>query len=150
MLNCITYNATPSIFLTVAARACLAVKFARILLVKTDPSLVALAIIGCCTAHAQTYGISTFAGGPPTNVPATSTSASEPQAVAVDAVGDVFFADFYSDIMRVDAVTGQLTVVVGNGTPGFSGDDGLATNAQLNQPSGIAVDLAGNLLSPIR
>ena len=65
--------------------------------------------------------------------------------MAVDAVGDVFFADFYSDIMRVDAVTGQLTVVVGNGTPGFSGDDGLATNAQLNQPAGIAVDLAGNL-----
>jgi uncharacterized protein (TIGR03437 family) len=121
-------------------------KFARILLVRTDPSLVALAIIGCCTAHAQTYGISTFAGGaPPTAVPATSTSASEPQAVAVDAVGDVFFADFYSDIMRVDAVTGQLTVVAGNGTPGFSGDDGLATNAQLNQPAGIAVDLAGNL-----
>ncbi len=42
-------------------------------------------------------------------------------------------------------VTGQLTVVAGNGTPGFSGDDGLATNAQLNQPAGIAVDLAGNL-----
>ena len=39
----------------------------------------------------------------------------------------------------------HLTVVVGNGTPGFSGDDGLATNAQLNQPAGIAVDLAGNL-----
>ncbi len=121
-------------------------KFARILIVKTDPSLVALAIIACVTAHAQTYGISTFAGGaPPTAVPATSTSASEPQAVAVDAIGDVFFADFYSDIMRVDAVTGQLTVVAGNGTPGFSGDNGLATNAQLNQPAGIAVDLAGNL-----
>ena len=65
--------------------------------------------------------------------------------MAVDAVGDVFFADFYSDIVRVDAVTGQLTVVAGNGTPGFSGDNGLATNAQLNQPAGIAVDLAGNL-----
>jgi uncharacterized protein (TIGR03437 family) len=121
-------------------------KFAGILLVKTDPSVVAIAIIACCTAHAQTYGISTFAGGAaPTNIPAKSSSASAPQAVAVDAIGDVFFADFYSDIVRVDAVTGQLTVVAGNSTPGFSGDDGLATNAQLNQPAGIAVDLAGNL-----
>ena len=145
LLNCSPYNATPRVFQRLL-RALVGPKFARILLVKSDLPLSAIGIIGCCTAHAQTYGISTFAGGaPPTAVPATSTSASEPQAVAVDAVGDVFFADFYSNIMRVDAVTGQLTVVVGISTPGFSGDDGLATNAQLNQPAGIAVDLAGNL-----
>ncbi len=121
-------------------------KFAGILLVKKDPPLLALAIIACCTAHAQTYGISTFAGGAaPTNVPAKSSSASAPQAVAVDSAGNVFFADFYSDIVRVDAVTGLLSVVAGNGTPGFSGDNGRATNAQLNQPAGIALDPAGNL-----
>jgi hypothetical protein len=38
-----------------------------------------------------------------------------------------------------------LTLVAGNGTPGFSGDNGLATNAQLNVPGGVAVDTVGNL-----
>jgi DNA-binding beta-propeller fold protein YncE len=36
-------------------------------------------------------------------------------------------------------------VVAGNGTAGFSGDNGLATLAQLDQPHGIALDSAGNL-----
>jgi len=40
---------------------------------------------------------------------------------------------------------GQVTVVAGTGSPGFSGDGGLATNAKLNIPTGVAVDAAGNL-----
>ena len=107
---------------------------------------VLLAIVTCCHASAQVYGISTFAGGAvPVNIPGTSASASSPQSVAVDKAGNVFFADFYSDILRLDVTTGILTVVAGNGTPGFSGDNGPATSAQMNQPEGIAVDSAGNL-----
>ncbi|MCH8267492.1 MAG: hypothetical protein IH846_08240, partial [Acidobacteria bacterium] len=41
--------------------------------------------------------------------------------------------------------TGVLTVVAGNGIAGFSGDDGLATSASLNIPSGVGVDAVGNL-----
>jgi NHL repeat len=40
---------------------------------------------------------------------------------------------------------GVINTVAGNGTVGFSGDDAAAVNAQLSLPSGVAVDLAGNL-----
>ena len=39
----------------------------------------------------------------------------------------------------------MITTVAGNGTRGFSGDNGPATSAQLNDPYGVAVDSAGNL-----
>src|ERR1019366_5120393 len=40
---------------------------------------------------------------------------------------------------------GVITTVAGNGTAGFTGDNGLATSAQLDYPGGVAVDSAGNL-----
>ena len=64
--------------------------------------------------------------------------------VAADRAGNVFFVD-QNTVLRLDAATGILTLVAGNGTPGFSGDNGPATSAQLNGPAGVAVDSAGNL-----
>jgi uncharacterized protein (TIGR03437 family) len=51
----------------------------------------------------------------------------------------------YNSVVRLDGTTGILTLVAGNGTYGYSGDDGPATSAQLLAPQGLAVDSTGNL-----
>ena len=48
-------------------------------------------------------------------------------------------------VRRIDA-SGIIATVAGNGDPGFSGDGGAATEASLDQPTGLAFDLQGNLL----
>ena len=67
-----------------------------------------------------------------------------PQYIAADRAGNLFFVD-HSTVLRLDAVTGISTLVAGNGTPGFGGDNGPAANSQLGGPRGIAVDSAGNV-----
>src|ERR1035437_6511311 len=110
-------------------------------------SVLLLTAILCRSAWGQTYTISTFAGGAlPVNIPGTSASlgAFVPQFLAADQAGNVFFV-IQNTVLRLDATTGILTLVAGNGTTGFSGDNGPATSAQLNGPQGLAVDAAGNL-----
>jgi trimeric autotransporter adhesin len=65
--------------------------------------------------------------------------------VAVDAKGDLYVADPYNQIVARISPDGTLTIVVGNGIQGFSGDGGPATSAALDSPVGVAVDSDGNL-----
>jgi sugar lactone lactonase YvrE len=105
-----------------------------------------LALIVPYWAAGQTYTIQTFAGGGiPENITGTSASLLPTNSVAVDRAGNLFFAEASHVVLRLDAATSVLTLVAGNGTPGYSGDNGPATSAQLNFPNGIAVDAAGNL-----
>jgi trimeric autotransporter adhesin len=98
---------------------------------------------GVITTYAGTAGT---AGFPANNVPATSTPLNGPVALTVDAGGNLFIADQNNDIVcRVDATTKNITIVAGTGTPGYSGDGGLATAATMRIPDGLAVDSAGNL-----
>ena len=77
---------------------------------------------------------------------ATAAELSSPADVAVDSAGDLFIADTANNVIReVNASTGVITTVAGNGTAGYSGDNGQATAAELNAPTGIAVDSAGDL-----
>jgi uncharacterized protein (TIGR03437 family) len=68
-----------------------------------------------------------------------------PRGVAVDQFGDVFIADTGNNRIRKVTNTGVIYTVAGNGNAGFIGDGGLAPNASLHAPQGIAVDAAGNL-----
>ncbi|HWD20016.1 MAG TPA: hypothetical protein VHB20_12130 [Verrucomicrobiae bacterium] len=77
--------------------------------------------------------------------PATNAELNYPASVAVDGAGNLFIADFYNNRVRKVAANGVISTVAGNGTNGFSGDDGPATNAELNYPASVALDGAGNL-----
>lgn len=69
-----------------------------------------------------------------------------PQGVAVDSTGRLYIADTGNNVVRtVDPVTGLITTVAGNGTAGFAGDGGAAISAELNAPTDVAADAAGNL-----
>jgi sugar lactone lactonase YvrE len=76
-----------------------------------------------------------------------------PSGVAVDGAGNLFIADTGNDVVwKVAAGTGTIQVYAGDGKPAYGGpagpdvgDGGPATSAQVIQPSGLAVDSAGNL-----
>jgi sugar lactone lactonase YvrE/predicted secreted protein len=79
-------------------------------------------------------------------VAATDAPIYLPRGVAVDAAGNLFLADASNNrVRRVDARTGLISTVAGNGTAGYSGDGGLATAAEINNPGGLVLDGAGNL-----
>jgi sugar lactone lactonase YvrE len=78
--------------------------------------------------------------------PATDARLNGPVGLAMDPYGNLFIGDLFNHrVRKVDAGTGIITTVAGNGHPGSSGDGGLATEAQLNGCVALAVDSAGNL-----
>jgi hypothetical protein len=69
-----------------------------------------------------------------------------PRNILISPEGDIYVCDRASQtVRRVDAETGIITRVAGNGTTGFSGDGGPATEAALNEPRGLGLDWMGNL-----
>ncbi len=98
---------------------------------------------------ASTGKLSTFAG---TNFgfsgdgnQAAFAQLGDPQGVAIDAAGNVYIADSVNNRIRKVATNGIITTIAGTGKQGYTGDGGLATNAQFYSPDGIAVDNAGNV-----
>ena len=77
--------------------------------------------------------------------PANRSVLSFPTGIVVDAGGAVYIADLGNNRVRRVGADGILTTVAGTGTAGFSGDEGPAAQATLNQPSGVAVDGQGNV-----
>jgi sugar lactone lactonase YvrE len=76
----------------------------------------------------------------------TAAQVNIPRGIAVDGAGNVYIADINeSRIRKVDAITGIITTVAGNGLRGFSGDGGLATAAMINSGN-IAIDNSGDLI----
>jgi sugar lactone lactonase YvrE len=95
--------------------------------------------------------ITTVAGGGTPTYPsigdggaATNASLSVPTGVTFDAFGNMYIADRYNHRIRKVDTAGNITTVAGKSL-GYSGDGGIATNATLALPFGVAFDAFGNL-----
>lgn len=66
-------------------------------------------------------------------------------AVAVDASGNLYFAEVFRHRIWKISSSGTLTMVAGTGTGGYSGDGGPAVRAELSEPRDVAVDSSGIL-----
>lgn len=89
-------------------------------------------------------GNGTF-GGSGDGGPATAAALAQPQGITLDAVGNLYIADYASNVVRKVNSSGIISTVAGNGNRGYSGDGGPATAAQLDAPTGVACDALGNL-----
>jgi Divergent InlB B-repeat domain/NHL repeat len=125
--------------------------------------LVALAACTALPSRAGAQLIETVAGNGGLGYagdsgPATNSELNNPFGVAVDARGNVYIADDNNQRIRVvntgsNPITvanvtiapGDIATVAGDGTAGYAGDGGPAINAELNNPSGVAVDKNGNI-----
>jgi uncharacterized protein (TIGR03437 family) len=86
---------------------------------------------------------------------ATSAEMLNPSAVAVDSLGNIYIADTGNHVIRevvtgttatADSVSaGDIITFAGNNTGGYAGDGGSATSAELEFPTGVAVDSSGNV-----
>jgi RHS repeat-associated protein len=78
---------------------------------------------------------------------ATSAELGDPQGIALDNSGNIYFADTNNDVVRrIDASNGTITTVAGNHFHGYSGDGGQAIAASLSYPIAVALDAANNNL----
>lgn len=78
--------------------------------------------------------------------PAISALLSTPRGIAIDTNSNIFFCDTgNSRVRRIDMLSQIITTVAGNGVSGYGGDGGLAVNANLSTPTGVAVDATGNV-----
>jgi sugar lactone lactonase YvrE len=77
--------------------------------------------------------------------PSTSAQLDYCSGVSGDRIGRLFIADTLNHVIRVVDLNGTITTVAGNGTAGYSGDNGSATMAMLSYPYGVFVDHGGRI-----
>ncbi len=79
--------------------------------------------------------------------PATAAELWGPTGIACDTFGNIYIADVNNNIIRKVNTSGTINTIVGNFSylPGYSGDGGQATNAEVNGPYWVATDISGNV-----
>ena len=78
--------------------------------------------------------------------PAADAQLGRPTSLALDAQGNVYFADYENDVVRkISVSTGVITTVAGTGKAEYSGDNGPAASAGLKWPEFVNLDTQGNL-----
>jgi hypothetical protein len=106
------------------------------------------------TGIINTIAGNSFAGYNGDGLQATSTSLNFPAGVFVDQTNRAFIADTNSQIIRIIATNGIVTIVAGSivfvppsvePAPGFSGNGGAATSARMSFPEAVFVDVSGRI-----
>jgi len=117
---------------------------------KVDSNGIITTITGngfCKLSRYEVFNNGGYAGD---NGPAAGAELNAPEAMAVDASGDIYIADTFNLRIRKTDTSGKITTVAGDGggnpdSGGYSGDNGPAVRAELSQPAGVAVDAAGDI-----
>ncbi|MCF8450046.1 MAG: hypothetical protein K9G49_09280, partial [Taibaiella sp.] len=76
---------------------------------------------------------------------ATVANMQAPYQAVSDAVGNVYIADTYNNVIRKISATGIISTFAGTGASGYGGDGGPASAANFNYPISLTFDAAGNL-----
>ncbi len=96
-----------------------------------DPNAVSISTLAGNGSQGSTNGTGTFA------------SFYQPTGVATDTAGNIYVADLRNNLVRKISPAGVVSTLAGSGLQGAA--NGTAINASFNQPTGIAVDAAGNV-----
>ncbi len=100
-----------------------------------------VATTGTITTVAGTLGTAGYSGD---NAAATSATLNSPSGVVVDAAANIFIADTDNFVIR-EVTAGTIQTIIGNNTLAYSGDSGLALNAELSSPAAVSVDSLGDI-----
>jgi hypothetical protein len=114
--------------------------------------LLLLRVISAQPTSAPTgsYKIYTAAGNGTTSYSGDGTSAINagikgPLGIVIDSSGNVYVSDQNNRIRKITTSTGIISTYVGTGTAGYSGDNGAATSAAINDPYGLGIDSSNNI-----
>src|ERR1035441_6794037 len=115
-----------------------------------DPSGNLYAAVGAIRRISPGGTITTVAGSGASGYsgdggPATAAAMLGPTDCVSDSAGNLYITDRGNSRIRRVSPTGTISTLAGNGTAGYSGDGGLATEAEIFQPFQLAIDAAGNL-----
>lgn len=97
------------------------------------------------TGVVSTYAGTGSLGYSGDNFPAVDAQLNWPRGICFDNADNLYIADNNNHVVRKVTPAGIITTIAGNNLPGYTGDGIAATGTRLNFPSGVAVDLAGNV-----